>query len=105
VHVDGARITIADGIEGALTAPATWSAGFTFHQTATVETREDGAIVTMPTGARLQIALHLANAGKVALERVDVSPGFGKLAKAPRLVASGEIVSAGAVLTTIFDII
>lgn len=105
VHVDGARITITDGTEGALTAPAKWSAGFTFHQTATVETREDGAIVTMPTGARLQIEMHLANAGKIALERVDVSPGFGKLAKAPRLVASGEIVSAGAVLTTIFDII
>ncbi|HVK81615.1 MAG TPA: heparinase II/III-family protein, partial [Verrucomicrobiae bacterium] len=104
VQVDGARLTITDSLEGALAAASPWSAGYTFHQDAKVEMGANDAIVTTPNGARLRVSMQLAHAGKAELETVDVSPGFGKLAHAQRLVASGEIASAGLVLTTVFEV-
>ncbi len=105
VEVDDARIIIADSIEGTLSAPTTWSAGYTFHQDAKVEMFDDYALVTTPKGGRLRLSMNLAAAGNARLETVEVSPGFGKLATAQRLVASGETADARPVLTTTIEIL
>ncbi|WP_135211408.1 heparinase II/III family protein [Vitreimonas flagellata] len=105
VQVDGARITIRDSLEGALPAPKPWSTGYTFHQDTKIEMFDDHALVTTPKGARLRISVQLANAGKAELNTVEVSPGFGKLASAQRLVARGEAANAGAVLTTMIEVL
>lgn len=104
LQVDGARIVVADVLDGALRAPTQWSAGYTLHQDAKIEATSNGALLTAPNGARVRISMTLSNAGDIALAPVEVSPGFGKLATAQRLIASGEIATAGAVLTTIVEI-
>jgi hypothetical protein len=103
VQVGGARIAITDSLEGTLTAPARWSVGYTFHQDAKVELSADAALVKTPSGARMRVSMQFNRAGKTELASVEVSPGFGRLATAHRLVASGETADAQTVLTTTIE--
>lgn len=105
VQVEGARIIIVDSLEGTLNAPTNWSVGYTFHQHAKVELSAGTALATMPSGARVRVSMQFHQPGNAELASVEVSPGFGKLATAQRLVASGEIADARAVLTTTIEIL
>ena len=104
VEVEGARIVIADLLTGTLTARTKWTAGYTVHPDVKAELRDGAATITTPKGAQLRVSMQFDSPGQMELIEVEVSPGFGKRARAQRLVASGEVAAAGPVLTTFVEI-
>jgi hypothetical protein len=94
----GDTIEIADALEGALTAPTPWSAGFTFHPSANLTTTPDGVDAVTPSGARISMRMH--GAEKIELVFCEISTGFGRLAETQRLAASGNARKAGILLKT-----
>jgi hypothetical protein len=105
VRMSAGRIEIADALEGQLRAPADWTAGLTFHQDAAVTLRDDGAEAVLPSGARARVRAILEAEGAVELTTTEVSPGFGAVTPAARLIASGRVTAAGAIGVTTIELL
>jgi hypothetical protein len=94
----GDVIEVSDALEGALTTPTPWSVGFTFHPDIKLTAVRDGVDAVTPAGAR--VSLRMIGAETVELVACEISTGFGRLAEAQRLIASGNTQDVGALLTT-----
>ena len=103
VAQEGRRIEIEDALEGALNAPAAWSAGYLFHPDVDLAPEEGGAVATLRTGARMRI--HIRGARTVSIENAEYSPGFSRRMTTKRLVASGEAAGAGDVMSTTIELL
>lgn len=91
-------IEIVDALEGALSASTRWSAGFTFHPSVKLTPAENGVDAVTPSSARL--GFRMIGAAKIDIIACEISTGFGRLAEAQRIVATGDAHETGVLLTT-----